>query len=62
MVFVVYGILLRIVEGVVRDVRVKGMKLGLIRLKILWFYLRKVFKKLSDLLKGFVIVEMNMMV
>lgn len=60
-VFVAYGISSRVAEGAVREARMQGLRLGLIRPKTLWPYPRKAFKKLPDTLKGLVTVELNMM-
>jgi pyruvate/2-oxoacid:ferredoxin oxidoreductase alpha subunit len=60
-VFVAYGISSRVAEGAVSEAREAGIKLGLIRPITLWPYPRKAFDRLSENLKGFVTVEMNMM-
>lgn len=60
-VFVAYGISSRVAEGAVREAHKHGVKLGLIRPKVLWPYPRKAFADVPATCKGLITVEMNMM-
>lgn len=42
-VFVVYGIILRVVKSVIDILREEGIKVGFIRFKVLWLFLFEVF-------------------
>lgn len=60
-VFVAYGISSRVAEGAVREARKQGIRLGLIRPKVLWPFPRKAFAEIPSTCKGLITVEMNMM-
>lgn len=59
-VFVAFGISARICKSVIRLGREQGLKLGLIRPITLWPFPEKIIAELSEKVKKFVVIEMNL--
>ena len=59
-ILVAYGISSRVCKSAVTEARAKGMKLGLIRPITLWPYPDKAFEQISESVKAFCTVEMNL--
>jgi 2-oxoglutarate ferredoxin oxidoreductase subunit alpha len=58
-VVVSYGISSRIIEPVVEKAAEEGIKVGVLRLITIWPFAEKYVRRLSERVKGFVMVELN---
>jgi 2-oxoglutarate ferredoxin oxidoreductase subunit alpha len=58
-VVVAYGITARAAKGAIRLARAKGIKAGLMRLKVIWPFPEKIIRELSDTLPNFLVAEIN---
>ena len=58
-VVVSYGITSRIAQKAVSEARAQGLKVGSLRLKVVWPFPEKRIRELSRVVKGFVVPEIN---
>ena len=59
-VVVSYGITSRVAQRAIESARAKGMKVGKLRLKIVWPFPDQLIKKLAQRAKAFVVPELNL--
>jgi 2-oxoglutarate ferredoxin oxidoreductase subunit alpha len=59
-VVVSYGITSRVAQRAIDSARAKGLKIGKLRLKIVWPFPDQLIKKLAQRAKAFVVPELNL--